>query len=260
MRQKAWLVAAFGLLAAGGSLAAQETESLLRKNIGLMLDAPFLHQEELPYESEYSGPYGDELVTYEYDADGLPIFIRYADLDTGIPYMDAEVTYRSDGQIETLTYTSYDDEGDDVLYVDRFDFADYIATGPRLGTMITGEGMTAQMRMSYDEAGRLTGLEEDDAYGEGFFRIERYAWAELADRSVPYAIELRFPLDGEIERYRYLYDARDRLVALEGFNALSGDPGNATTAGEWYSYRTGSLEETFGPIEPAGTPSTTALR
>ncbi len=147
-------MAAFGLLAAGGSLAAQETESLLRKNIGLMLDAPFLHQEELPYESEYSGPYGDELVTYEYDADGLPIFIRYADLDTGIPYMDAGVTYRSDGQIETLTYTSY------------------------------------------DEAGRLTGLEEDDAYGEGFFRIERYAWAELADRSVPYAIELRFPLDG----------------------------------------------------------------
>lgn len=260
MRRQVWLVAVVGLLAGGPAVTAQETAQLLRRNIGLILDAPFLHQEELPYESEYSGPYGDELVTYEYDAAGLPVFIRYAGLDSGVRYLDARITYRSDGQIATLAYTSYDDEGDDVLYVDRFEFTDYTSTGPRLGTMTTSDGMTAQMRMSYDGAGRLTGLEEDDAYGEGLFRVERYAWTGIAERTMPYAIELRFPLDGEIERYRFLYDARGRLVALEGFNMLNEDPASATVAEEWYSYRTGSLEEVFGTIEPTGTRSTTALR
>lgn len=260
MRRYAWLVAAVALLAAGGTIRAQETSSLIRKNIGLLLDAPFLHQEELPYESEYSGPYGDELVTYEYDADGLPTFIRYADLATGAPYLDAEVTYRADSQIQTLTYTSYDDEGTEILYIDRFDFADYTSGGPATATVTTDGGGTAEVRLRYDESGRLTGLEEDDAYGDGLFRVERYAWARLGDRSLPYAIELRFPLDGEIERYRYLYDARDRLVGIDGFNVLADDPESASTAREWYFYRSGSLDEIFGPIEPTGTPSTTALR
>lgn len=260
MRRQAWLVATIVLLATGSALTAQEAGTLLRKNIGLILDAPFLHQEELPYESRYTGPYGDELLIYEYDADGLPTFIRYADLATGLPYMDAEVSYRADGQVESLTYTSYDEEGDDVLYVDRFDFADYTATGPRSGSMTTNEGMTGQVRMRYDDAGRLVELEEEDAYGEGLFRAERYAWARLGELALPYAVELRFPLDGEIERYRYLYDAGGRLVGMDGFNMLTTEPESATSAQEWYYYRSGSLEETFGPIEPGSTPGTTVLR
>jgi hypothetical protein len=261
MRRSKWrAIAVLLVIGVAGVAAGRPNESALRKNIGLILDTPFLHQDELPYESEFYGPYGDERIAYEYNADGLPVFIRYAALDTDATYLDTEVSYRPDGHIEALTYFSYDDAGEEIIYVDRFDFSEYTRYGPRLGTMITEEGIAAEMRLTYDDEGRLIGLEEDDAFGTGLFRVERYAWVEREDGSLPYAIEIRFPLDGEIERYRYLYDARDRLVSLDGFNALTADPDDRTTVDEWYAYRTGTLEEIFGRITPGGGTSTTASR
>lgn len=252
------LAIAFATVAAG--LAAQDSGELLRKNTGLILDTPFLHQDDHPYESEYSGPYGDELVVYEYNEAGMPIFVRYEDLSTGTPYLDVEVAFRPDGQIRSLTYLSYDEAGEEVIYIDRFDFSSYTPFGPRLGTMIGSEGTAVEMRLTYDEVGRLVGLEEDDASGAGYFRIERYAWASFRGESLPYAIDVRYPLDGEVERYRYLYDARNRLAGLDGFNALVENPEEATPSEEWYFYRSGTFDEIFGRIEPLGSPSSTAAR
>lgn len=239
----------------------QPTEALVVKNIGIILDTPFLHQTELPHESEILGAYGDELVTYEYNGEGMPIFIRYADLESGERFMDVEMTYRRDGQIDSLTYTSYDESDATIVYVDRFEFSEYGPTGPAIGLMLTDDGITAEMRMSYDETGRLVDIQEDDAFGEGLFRHERYAWTGEGAASLPYAVEVRFPLDGEIERYRYLYDAAGRLEGLDGVNVLESDPDDRAIVSEWYFYRSRTFDEIFGPIEPTSTePQSTALR
>ncbi len=253
------LVVALFFVSAG--VGAQPTDGLVVKNIGLILDTPFLHQAEVPYASEFLGAYGAELVTYEYDGEGMPTFIRYADLETGALFMDVEVDYREDRQVTMITYLSYDESGSSVIYVDSFEFSEYTATGPALAIMLTGDGITAEMRLSYDEIGRLVGIEEDDAFGEGLFRQERYAWTGEGTASLPYAIEVRYPLDSEVERYRYLYDAAGRLQGLDGVSVLESDPENQTPVAEWYYYRSRSLDEIFGRIEPTSTgDQSTALR
>jgi len=243
------------------SAGAQPADPLIRANAGVILDAPFLLQEELPFESRYHGAYGDELVTYEYDEAGMPAFIRYVELEGGTLYMEVEPGYRPDGQLRAVTYRSYDETGEELLYVDRFEFAAYTATGPSLGVMTTDDGIVAEMRLTYDEAGRIVGLEEDDPYGEGFFRRERYVWAGEGAASVPYAKEIIFPLDGEIERFRYLYDAEGLLRAAEGVNILQSDPDDPVLIDEWFAYRSRTLDDVFGRIRPSATePQSTASR
>ncbi|MFW6312460.1 MAG: hypothetical protein ACOC2N_01075 [Spirochaetota bacterium] len=249
------------MLFASAGIGAQATDPLVAKNIGLIVETPFLHQTELPYEGEILGAHADELVTYEYNGRGMPTFIGYADLETGESFMDVEVRYRRDGQIASLTYTSYDESNGEVIYVDRFEFSEYARTGPTLATMVTDEGMTAEMRLGYDESGRLVEIREDDAFGEGLFRHERYAWTGEGVESLPYAIEVRFPLDGEVERYRYLYDATGMLQGLDGVNVLESDPDDRAPVAEWYYYRSRTLDEIFGRIEPTSTGGqSTALR
>lgn len=241
-------------------IGAQGAESLTVKNIGLIVDTPFLHQEELPYESQFLGAYGDELITYEYSGEGMPTFIRYADLKAGTLFMDVDVAYRPDGQIASLTYTSYDESDASVVYIDAFEFSEYVSTGPTLATMVTDEGITAEMRLDYDETGRLVEIEEDDAFGAGLFRQERYAWTGEGAGSLPYAVEVRFPLDSEVERYRYLYDAAGRLQGLDGVNVLESDPDDRAAVGEWYYYRSRTLDEIFGRIEPASSEAQSTAR
>ena len=262
MKRKAVPAIVVVLLAANALFAvaqgAESTDELSRANLGLILDTPFLLQEELSYDSEYYGAYGDELVVYRYNADRLPVSIHYTDMETGARYLDAEITYRSDGRIATLVYSSYDDAGEEILYEDSFEFTDYTPTGPRLGTMTTEEGMAARMRLSYDERGRPVALDEDDAFGSGYYRRERYAWVEDLPGSLPYAVEVSYPLDGEVERFRYLYDARGRLTALDGVNVLQSDPSDVAAVSEWYSYESGTLDEIFGEIVPRETGEQTA--
>ncbi|HKJ85891.1 MAG TPA: hypothetical protein VKA06_07435 [Spirochaetia bacterium] len=250
-----------GLLFVSTGAFTQATEALVVKNIGLIVDTPFLHQAELPYESEFLGTYGDELITYEYNGEGMPTFIRYTDLETGTLFLDVDVAYRPDGQIASLAYTSYDETDGSVLYIDSFEFSRYASPGPALATMVTDDGITAQMRLTYDETGRLVEIQEDDAFGEGLFRQERYAWTGEGEASLPFAIEVRFPLDGEVERYRYLYDAAGRLQGLDGVNVLESDPDDRAPVSEWYFYRSRTLDEIFGRIEPTSTETqSTALR
>jgi len=250
-----------GMLFASAGIAAQSTDTRIVKNIGLIIDTPFLHQTELPHESEFLGAYADEYITYEYNGEGMPIFVRYADLETGVLFLDVDVAYRADGQIVSVTYTSYDEAGDEVIYVDTFEFSRYTRTGPALATMVTDDGIAVEMRLTYDETGRLVEIQEDDAFGEGLFRQQRYAWTGAGEASIPYAIEVRFPIAGEVERYRYLYDATGRLQGLDGVNVLESDPGDRALVSEWYSYRSGTLDEIFGPIEPTSTEAqSTALR
>jgi hypothetical protein len=232
--------------------------SLRRKNLGLMLGTPFLHQDELPYASDYHGAYGSERVTYEYDADGLPVFIRHSDLNDRVRYLDAEVSYRDDNQIDELVYYSYDEAGEDVLYEDRFEFSQYTDAGPQQALMTSRDGLIAEMRLSYDENGRLVQLEEDDPMGEGLFRRERYAWVEGLPGSLPYAAEIRYALDDEIERFHYLYDARGRLQTLRGANVVQSDPQDRTPVTELFYYRSGTLDDIFGRIERKSSEGRTA--
>lgn len=242
-------------------LGAQEP--LRRINLGLILDAPFLHQERLPHENRYSGPYSDETTHYEYNGDGLPIFLRYIDVESGAPYLDVEVSYDRDNRLERLVYTSYEEGSDEVAFVDDFSFSDYGPTGPRLGSMTSEDGVSVRIRLSYDAEGRLTELEEDNAFGQGLFRRERYAWVEglrsTQATTLPHAIEIEYPQDGERDRYYLLYDARHRLRGLHGQNILESDPSDVAAISGTYHYRVGTLEDLFGPVIPRPGESATAF-
>ncbi|MFW5683860.1 MAG: hypothetical protein ACOC1I_03330 [Spirochaetota bacterium] len=242
------------LVALVSGLAAAD-EPLRRINLGLILDTPFLHQDELPYESTYTGPYGDELTRYRYDEQGRPAFIRYIDEQAGLPYLDIEPYYSDDGRLERLVYTSYEEESDSVAFVDDFSFSDYGPTGPQLGVMTSDEGISVRIRLTYDEAGRLVELEEDNAFGDGLFRRERYAWVEglhdSAPEALPYAIEIDYPQDAERDRFFLLYDARLRLLGTEGINALETDPDDVARIESVYRYSSDTLDDVFGVIVPA---------
>ena len=232
-----------------------------KQNIGIILDTPFLHQTDYPFASTFYGAYGNETISYEYDGRGMPVFVRYADPETGVPFVDMEASYLRDGHLESIVFVSYDEDGETVVFRDEFIFEAHIDAGPRFGYLFTGDGGEAEMRLIYDEFGRLIRLEEDDAYGDGLFRVERFAWTE-PDRwpVLPYAIEIYYGIDEEVERYFYLYDAYDRLIGLEGHNTPLQAPTERVIVGETYSYRNETLDSIFGPVDEAASSGQTALR
>jgi hypothetical protein len=249
------------ILALAAGTAWTRDDEYRKQNVGLILDTPFLHQDLYPYASEFFGAYGNESVTYEYNGRGLPVFIRYSDAETGIPFVEMEASYRPDGHLEQVVYLSYDEDGETVAFRDEFTFSEYGDTGPRLGYLLTSDGGSAEMRLTYDPEGRLIALEEDDAYGNGLFRSERYVWTN-PDRwpALPYALEVYYAFDREVERYFYLYDANDRLIALEGENTPLADPLDSTYVGETYSYRRDMLDDIFRPVAQMDGAGQTALR
>lgn len=259
---KRLLLAGFVLLTSLAAVAGAQ-EALRRVNLGLILDAPFLHQEELPYENRYSGPSGDEVTRYEYNGRGLPVFIRYVDLQTGTPYLDVDVSYDSDDRLERLVYTSYEEGSDEIAFVDDFSFPEHSPNGPLIGLMTSEEGVSVRIRFSYDSDGRLTELEEDNAFGRGLFRRERYAWVEdlpaTETGTLPHAIEVEYPQDAERDRYYLLYDPRHVVRGIQGVNILESAPGDQVAINGSFHYRVGTLEDLFGPVLPRPAESTTAL-
>lgn len=240
--------------------AAAQQDAILRSNIGIILDTPFLTQEELPYQSEFSGPYGDELITYEYDGNGMPVFIRVTSQETGIPTFDVEVSYRSNGHLDEVVYLSWDEAGGEILYRDVLQFDDATPGGPTFGTLTLNDGDTARLRITYDSQGRLAELEEDNAFGEGLFRYERYAWAQTAYGTVPFAVQIEYRQANEVERYTYLYDALGRLARVDGYNVVRTDLENRRPSVEDYFYRREGYDDLFGPVEPSAAEEGTAAR
>ncbi len=230
-----------------------------KQNVGLILDTPFLHQTDYPFASRFYGAYGNEDISYEYDGRGMPVFVRYADPETALPFVDMEARYRRDGHLESIVFLSYDEDGTTVVFRDEFIFESFTDAGPRFGYLTTSDGGVAEMRLVYDEIGRLVLLEEDDAYGDGLFRVERFAWAD-ADRwpVLPYAVEIYYGIDEEVERYFYLYDAYDRLIGLEGENTPLFATEDRVIVGETYYYRNETLDTIFGPVDESGPSGQTA--
>lgn len=225
------------------------TDILLLKNIGLILDTPFLHQSERPYRSEFRGPLGDSHITYTYNSEGMPMFLSFRDLHTGVLTMHLDIAYAPDGHIASLRYTGYDENDGSILFGDTFEFSDFLPTGPTTATLVTDEGITAEMRLRYDEAGRLVELQEESTYGEGLFRQERYLWAGENEASLPYAMEVRYPLDQDVERYHYLYDAKGRLQGLSGVSFFEMAPYDQILVTEHHFYESLTLDDIFGPIQ-----------
>lgn len=222
---------------------------LMRQNLGLLLDAPFLHQDTYPTQSVlYDGDDPFEIIAYEMNAHGMPVIIDFTDPVDGYVYASAGITYRADGQIESLVYFSLDPDGVTFSYRDVFAFDGYGPTGPLGGVVTTVDGSTANLVLRYDQAGRLIELREEDPYAPGEYRTERYAWAELEGRAdLPIAVEYYYEGIDLINRYFLLYDATGRLLEFNGNEHASDEEGyEPEPKREVFVYSTGTFDRFFG--------------
>jgi len=123
------------------------------------------------------------------------------------------------------------------------------STGPTSAILVTEDNITAEMGLRYDEAGRLVELQEDSPSGEGLFRLARFAWSGEEGASLPYAIEVQYLLDRDVEQYYYLYDAEGRLRGLDGVSFLETEPFNTKQVSVRYFYQSRTYDDIFEPIE-----------
>lgn len=202
------LTAGVIFLAVGLRLVAQSPAIY---NIGVILDTPFLYQERYPIESEFEGGYYQRAVyTYE-RVDGfdrpLPTLITLFDAweeQTGT----ITVSYEN-GVIAGLEFS-----GDG--YSDEYTYTEYAEHGPVAGTIETMDGETSSTTITYNEDGFIERLEEESPYDPGqFWYVVDYRWTDAPDGVRPLAV--RVELDGtQVEYYRFLYDARGRLIHMLG--------------------------------------------
>lgn len=180
-------------------------------NIGVILDTPFLYQNRFPVESEFEGSiYERAVYTYE-RVDGfdrpLPVLTTLFDawdeqIGTIEPrYEDGRITglvFSGDGYEDTYTYTSFGEHG------------------PLAGTIETMDGLTGVTTITYNDDGLIERLEEESPYDPGhYWYVVDYRWTDTPDGIRPLAV--RVEIDGtQVEYYRFLYDARGRLIQMLG--------------------------------------------
>lgn len=212
-----------------GPVGAAFGQRIAVANIGLIVDAPFAYQDELPVSASRQG-YGIGFPFYEYDSvPGLgvvpvPVGMR----STGeMATTSAVIPIYESGRLAGVSFVEYNAD-EEVEYEEGITFTEFTDAGPLAGIIRVPDGAEAPVTLDYNSDGLLIRLVEGDPYAAGqTFRELHFQWERVGNEWRPAAMEIRWIAFETTETFHLTYTPDGRMRAAVGLQTDESVPDNS---------------------------------